>query len=264
MKTPEKYPDKQVVRTEASELLSINGNRLKLIEALVLCLLLVPFYIGVYRLIAIAASEFVMVPSLVWMWIWNGTGFFITLLLALPLILGVFEMAERMERGEDTTLIDLFSQFTSWSRYVSAVWLSWKLLWIPSLAAFLMWGSVELFDALLISDAKSATLLGWFTATVFGIVGLFFMMCRFGAIVTAFRQADDSQGEIQAKQLSAWRRYKHCDRFWRNYFLRILLGILSVGVLLLLDVIPEMLIAYFRYYRYMNDNDVTSEEQRDE
>ncbi|MBQ9805207.1 MAG: hypothetical protein IJW49_01685 [Clostridia bacterium] len=257
MKVPEKYPNSRALRTEASELLSMNGNRLKLIEALILCLLLVPLYCSVYNLIAFAATEFVMVPSLVWTWIRNGTSFFITLLLTLPLILGVFGMAARMQRGEDTVLIDLFAPFTSWSRYMSAVWLSWKILWIPSLAALLMWGSVGLFDALLISDAQSATMLGWFTASVFGILGLFFMMRRFTAIAAAI----NGQPSVSpTKPLSGWKRYKHCDRFWRMYLVRILLGILSMGVLLLLDVIPEMLIAYFRYYNYMNDNDVTSEE----
>ena len=52
--------------------------------------------------------------------------------------------------------------------------------------------------------------------------------------------------------------------FWRGYLWRILLGLLSVGILLLLDTLPHMLIAYFRTCRLMDDSTIRLEEHKHE
>lgn len=248
-----KYPNHRAVRMEASEILATNANRLKLIEALCLCLLLVPLYLVVQTLFDALIYEFVMIPSPVWLWIEKATVFFITWLIALPLGLGVFGMAEKMERGEESLLSDLFAPFSSWLRYVKSVWLAWKIMWLPTALYYLFWCGSELCRALIVNekDLKMARIYLWCGII---LVSIPLLMRRFGVIYGGIK------GERVSKSMAQVKRYRSCDKFLGCYLWRIFLGCLSVGIYLLMDVLPEMLIAYFRYCRYLNDNDVTSEE----
>ena len=255
MKSISKYPNHRAVRREAAEVLSAEGNRLKLIEALCLCLLLVPLHFVIGELFTVLSVEFVMIPSPVLMWIRYAVFFFLTLLVTMPLILGLFGMAERMERGGDCALLDLFAPFASWKSYANHVWLAWRILWLPVLMWALIWGGSELSD-LLIVNATDRLMIKIFLWILVVVVGVILIMCRFGTIALEMRR----EGLKRLEKISGVRRYRGFDRFLSRYLLRILLGLLSIGILLLMDVIPEMLIAYFRYCRYMNDNDVTSEE----
>lgn len=259
MKPKFEYPNHQAVRREANEILSMNANRLKLIEALCLCMLLIPLYHALQTIFAALAYEFVVVPSPVWMWTEKATVFFVTLLITVPMLLGVFTMAERMERGEESALIDLFYSFSSWSRYVKSVWVAWRIMWLPALVYFLLWGGIELCEALIVNekDLRMSTGFLWIFAIIIGLFGIF---CRFGVIALEMRSKTCPQTVAKFARFSCGRRYRSFDKFLGRYLWRILLGCLSVGILLLMDVIPQMLIAYFRYCRYLNDNDVTSEE----
>jgi len=259
VKTVRKYPNHREIRQEASRILAVRSNRLKLIEALCLCLLLLPIYYCSYNLLAVAEFEFAAISSLVWSWIRSAFLFFFFLLLALPMILGLFGMAERMERGEESDLLDLFCAFSSWTRYAKAVLLSWKLMWLPTVAVWLIRGVLALSEALIVNE-RDALLTGIFVSIAVGAGALFLFMRRFGVIVKGLRLECCPEAVEAFAKLSGGVRFRCLDKFLGRYLLRLLFGVLSVGILLLMDVIPEMLVAYFRYCRYMNDNDVTSEE----
>ena len=258
-----KYPNHRAVRMEASEILAVNANRLKLIEALCLSLLVVPLYLSVQALFAAFAYEFVMIPSPVWMWIEKTTVFFVTLLITIPLGMGVFGMAEKMERGEETLLPDLFLPFSSWLRYVKSVWLAWKIMWLPALLYFLLWGGIELCNALIVNEKDLRMTKIYLCGGVIAI-GAFLIMCLFGLTFLGIRGERAEGSAARFSKASHSTRFRGCDRFLGLYLWRIFLGLLSVGIYLLMDVLPEMLVAYFRYCRYLNDNDDTSEEKRDE
>jgi len=259
LKPISKYPNHRAVRAEASEILAMNANRLKLIEALCLCLLLIPLYHAVETLFAAFVIGFVMIPSPVWMWIEKATVFFITLTVTLPLMLGVLGMAERMERGEESDLFDLFDPFSSWLRYAKSVWLSWKVMWLPTTVYFLIWGGSALFDALIVNehDLLMSKLYLWIGVI---LLGMLLIMRRFGTLAVNIRRESCPHALERLKGFSGGKKRRCFDKFLGRYLWRIFLGCLSVGIYLLMDVIPHMLIAYFRYCRYLNDNDVTSEE----
>ena len=189
------------------------------------------------------------VPMIVWEWLWGAILFFLTLFVTLPLVFGVLGMARDVEQGKAVVLPDVFASFTSRKRYGRALWHSWCFLWLPAVIGFVMWASFELVDTLIVNSGL-AMLLRIAIGFLEGVLGLALLLLRFCKTAVLLDGASE-----ESKKSKPTRRLLYGVHFCASYFLRIMLGILSIGILLLMDVIPEMLISYFQYYKMINDND---------
>ena len=242
------------IRARSSEILAQSGNRFMLIEAICLCFLVMPVYYGFYTMCFVLSATLSAVPMIVWEWLWGAILFFLTLFVTLPLVQGVLGMASDMEQEKAVVLPDVFASFTSRKRYGKALWISWCFLWLPAVIGFVMWASFGLVDALIVNSTL-ATLLRVAVGFLEGAFGLALLLLRFSknaALLEDKAGFDESEAPKKSKPT---RRLLFGVRFWASYFLRILMGILSIGILLLMDVIPEMLLSYFQYCKTINDND---------
>lgn len=242
-------PNCASIRSRSSEILAQSGNRLVLIESICLCFLVIPIYYAFYIACAVLSATLAAVPMMVWEWLWGAILFFMTLFVTLPLVLGVLGIARAMEQGKAVVLPDVFASFTSRKRYGRVLWCSWSFLWLPAVIGFAMWASFALVDTLIVNSSL-ATLLYVAVGFLEGCLGLALLLLRFGKIAMLF----DCESKAP-KKIKPTLRLLFGVRFYASYFLRILLGILSIGILLLMDVIPEMLISYFQYCKMINDND---------
>ena len=250
MKNLKKYPNMRTVQAESAQILANHANRLLLIEAICLVFLVIPLYYAILSLCRMAMLCFASVPLVMWYWSAFATYFLLTLLLTLPLIRGLFEMAAKMENGEEVLLIDLFAPFRSIQAYLGAVYTAWRQIVIPTIMVLAISLSHYLAGELFVSRTM-VSLVGYAAMALILIACVFALELRF--TLTAREVAGEHMPHLY--QYSAWARTRHSDRFLLAYLFRIFLGILSMGILLLWDVIPEMLIAYFRFCRHMNDND---------
>lgn len=218
----------------AGRALHESGGRLLLIEALLLTLLLVPAYtlpIGTASLLwsSFGASEALGI------WIFAGTVLLlllITLFLATPLIMGLFLIAGRLVAGEDTALADLFEAFSSWKHYGNALRVGKQFFFSVSLLFLLLFGA---FFALEFVVADSDVLASLVAASLPPLsVAWYFFVPHFGNAAAQLVGGN-------------WRRHSYREGllFRARFFLWILLGALTLGLLLLADVLPRMLVAYF-------------------
>ncbi|MBE6601765.1 MAG: hypothetical protein E7637_04590 [Ruminococcaceae bacterium] len=242
------------VREQASEILSENGNRLMLIEALGLCLLTVPLYVALHTLCMMGVRLLPQLPLLVWEWILAGLIFFLTLLVTLPLLYGVARMASCMERGEEVSLSDLFAPFTSGRRYFYALHASFHTLRLLSLVVLMIWMTESAIAALIV-DPVLAWGIGVLCFLAEAVIGICLLYGQFPLLAVTVHEECDADTHESLSALSASSSQRYASRFFGGFFFRILLGVLSFGILLLWDVIPLMLVSYFRYCRRINDND---------
>ena len=225
-----------------------------LIEAICLCLFAVPLYVALHTACKLGARMVPQIPILVWEWIQAGLVFFLTLLVTLPLLYGVSRMAFRMECREEVLLSDLFAPFTSGRGYFYALHVSWRVLRLLSLIVLMIFFTESAIAALIVSP-HLARMLGILCFLAEAVIGICFLYGQFPLLAATVRE-DCCEGEnntLSCVSMSTSQRYAH--RFFKRFFVRLLLGVLSMGIYLLWDVIPCMLVSYFRYCRYINDND---------
>ena len=233
--------ERSTLLRDARELLGRNGNRLLLIEALAVLLL----FFAMYSLLCTVFSallHFVLggpwSVGLAWT-VFYAVLFALTLLLTLPTVLGIFQMAKQMYDGEETVLADLFYFFSSGERYRRAIRLARRfcillfLLLISSEALYLLFSLFlppTIPYALLCGILIAALVLGW----------LMLVFTRFPLLFFAL------SGEKTAEERSVGRSdCLFCGmRFLLRFLPGILLGLVSFGVLLLIDTLPKMLVAY--------------------
>lgn len=211
------------------------GGRLLLVEMLLLVLLLVPAYslplsAAALLTVSLGTSELLQILIL------SGTVLFlllISLFLTTPLVMGLFFAAGRLASGKTAVLGDLFHAFSSWRRYGRALRAGKRFFLLTSLLVLLLFGGAFVIDSFL-SEGMIALLLP-VSAFPLGIVAAYFFVPLFGNSAMRFSDTD------------GWRKCTYGEglRFRAHFFLWILLGVLTFGILLLADVLPRMLIAYF-------------------
>lgn len=258
-------PDFSRAWREAGAILASRGNRLILIESVILLLVSVSLYIMLYNVFFTAFAPWVWgedaVLSVFLQVLYGVAVAALTLFVTLPSVVGGFMLAGEMERGREVMLADLFAPFSSAKRYGRALRLSWGAFWrfgliVLAVALTLLVGK-SLFPE---EDPALVGLVCGLLAVIEVIVGLMLCTRRFAVMAVAL------YGEIPLSHArnAAENMARMCRRGGAVFFFSVvpwaLLGLLTVGILLLWDTLPRMLIAYFRYCRQMNDMIIRSEE----
>ena len=196
-------------------------------------------------------------PVLLW-----GVGGVLLLTAILPLLWGVLQLAGQVERGASPVLADVFSPFTDKESYRRAVWLSFGLLWralgtlgitlltyealLRYAGGSLLWGTVGGILIVLELTLGVALLIGWFPTA---------------AVALWERELSPAEIRVQASRMR--RAHPFAGFYFFFGFLPwICLGILTVGIFLLADVLPRMSVGYFRYCNFMTDSLIRMEEER--
>ncbi len=236
-------------RQRAGELLSQNGYRLLLIEALAVCLL----FVSMYVLLDYAHKALLLLFE-TWNWaatltvtLFSLSLLTVTLFLVFPTLTGLCRMAERIHHDEKPVLADLFYFFATRERYALSLAISVRVLWRLTLVltaarvtavlctSFLM---PEFWCLLLCAVLVSLELLG----------GIVWVLGEFPLLYLCLRYGDDIEGEGErASQILYQSPAQYAMRFLIGFLPQILLGLLTCGILLIADTIPRMLIAYFDY-----------------
>ena len=233
----------------AGELLSQNGNRLLLIEALAVTLLFVAVYLllNYACMAALTLFEHWNFAAHLTVTLFYLTLFAVTLFLVLPTVVGFCYLAERMQAGETPVLIDLFRFFESGERYVLALTVSGRLLW--RLTAIVT--VTEVTQALCVAFLPigfPSVLLCAFLMSAEILLGIILLLCEFPMLHLCLRYGDDNEEmEERAMLLLEHCSVRHAARFFLGFLPQILLGLLTCGVLLIADTLPRMSIAYFEY-----------------
>ena len=246
---------------DAGEILSRRGNRLLLIEAWAIGLILVPLYALLWEAcLFLPTPLFGVLDGVTLFWI---VAVLITWMLTLPYLLGFLKLACMVEREEDTVLADVFSPFSSLRAYGKALWISfnifWKLWLIFDLAAGICYLTAKLAPGNLLAAIVAALL-------VICEVLLGFVLCllRFPHLCAALRE----DGSRRGAHTHARKMARACPTggvmFFLGYVPWICLGVLSIGAFLLADVLPRMCVSYFRYCDMINESMTRSEEEINE
>ena len=239
-------------RMQGTKTLAQDGNRLRLAMAMLLLLVAVLLYsILQYTCSMLADALRQAVGEWLAILIVDACQLIclaITLFFTAPAVIGFYDLAGRMSRGEDTVLADLFSPFSERKRYARALALSWSVFWRIGLAVFVM----------LITDATYTTFSngawGWFLLTTAILVaeGILCVCSLLRLFWMPYLVLEEGLSPRLARRESRMlrRRAKGAARaFRKTWFWWIVLGFLTVGVLLLWEVLPRMAVSYFHYCR---------------
>ncbi len=241
---------------EAGETLGKRGTRFLLMQGWIVSLLLVPIYVLLGNAFALLSALLetqygvpfgVMAQSLS-----SLLEISITVFVSLPLLLGVVRLGDRAALGEDPVLAEVFASFSSPSEYKRALTLSFDLYWR-------LWLILEL--PYLIHLAAFAVIpvdfLAWICTILLSALsaaaGVYLCLRRFFALFFALRPSGNAEKGRMPRSLGA--------RFWFSCLPHILLGLLTVGVWLLYEVLPRISIAYFQYCNHTIE-DLTQTEEK--
>ena len=254
------------LREEAGIVLSRSSNRLKLIEAILICLIpLLPnqLLFSVYEIVTARSLLPQWLPLPLFTGLFAGAVILLNLLFTLPLLTGLLEMAAKMERGKFTSLADLFVAFSSGKCYGRALLISLDTGLRIVLFGLLIFGAHRLCFTVLPGGILWGTL---FTLLVILAAFVWLLVIARRSMRPFFIFSEECslrQSRKSARRMSraAFRNFFH--RFF-GFLPWILLSFLTVCILLLADVLPRMLIAYFRACRQLRETVISSEETTNE
>ena len=247
---------------ESGEILSQNANRLKLIEATMICvtpLLLYQTLIAAYQGIILAAFDPVSEPLRAFFWeigFWSVLSVF-TLLFSLPLSTGLLGMAEDMEDGKESVLSDVFRAFTSARSYWRSLRISWALFWRFALVILTESVTYTLFDIFVPSLGGKLLCVGVMILEAF----LWLWLACFGFFKTYYL-AKDLKAPVKRARMQSY-TCSFSVFYWLHFLPWMLLSLVSFCILLLADLLPRMLLAYFRLCRKLSEK-IQSEEPENE
>lgn len=228
-------------RARAAVILSARGNRLLLIEALSVCCLLVALFVTVQY--AISALSLLVVPLFLEV-LWYVCIYLFLRFLAAPLLVGLVYMAHLMCRKEEVILSDLFFFWMDGKRYLHALRMTAPTVYCIFLAILLSDYTVTVLASLMPFGVWNLPVLALLIAAeLFGVLLLLCLsysrICRGVCAILA-----DVAGIEQRGGGKPIRAFGKGVRFFGGFFPRILLGLLTFGLLLIADVLPQMLLAY--------------------
>lgn len=254
-------PSFSVLYRDAGDILSRRGSRILLVEAWCVGLILVPLYMLLFEAcMLLPVPLFGMFDGVLLFWI---GAVLLTLLLTLPYFSGILGLACALTRGEDAVLADVFAPFSSFRSYGKALWISFGIFWK-------LWLIFDLATGICYLTATHApgNILAAILAALLVIceVLLGFVLCLFRFPYLYAAICDDEGWHAARKK--AKRMARACPTggvmFFLCYVPRIVLGVLTVGILLLADVLPRMCVSYFRYCEMINESMTQSEEEINE
>ncbi len=248
------FADPFVALRRAGGQLSRDGRRLLLIEAFLICLVTVSAYMLLY-----SAYELLLLLSGVtggWLGFAAASVYALlncalTLFVTLPLLIGFLELARQCAADRTPVLIDLFLPFASKERYRRALQLSWgafvRMLCVVSVVAATCGTAVHFFAGSILAGLICGVVVlleiaGW----------TFWVLRRFFVLGLSCPRKSVAQARAEAERLRAFVPYAG-ERFFLASLPRILLGLLTLGVYLLWDVIPRMSVAYHSYCNQLNE-----------
>ena len=250
------------LREQVGEVLSTNANRLKMIEATMVSatpLLLYMTLFSTYRAVLLPffeAREGILTPWLCRLGFWGFVSA-LTLLFTLPLLSGLLYMAREMEAGAEVELPDVFHAFSGGGAYREALRISWQFLWRVALLLLceeLLYG---LFDLVGLWDSGFGWIADLLMLTVFA-AWMFFVGLR--GFLSAYLTLQPRQVRARMRRLSLGVGFW----YWIRWIPWLLLSLLTFCILLLADVLPRMLICYYRVCRIIKENTEQSEEDNHE
>ena len=214
-------------RCDADAILARGANRLLLIEAILIVCVFVALFISLESatalLITTLSQENELLSSLLH-YTTLGIGFVLGIFFAAPVLLGLFRLAEQMQAGEDSVLLDLFYFLSNRKRYAQGL----RATWLGSLKVVLM--------VLIVDTVNILCPLAWLGGILKALVILLFtlwMLFPYSKLYSRLRTTD------KPIRLGGGLRL-----VW-FFFPWLLLGLVSIGLLLVLDVFPRMLLTYF-------------------
>ena len=236
---------------ESGEVLSRGSNRLTMILAIMVAVTPLPLYQAMNAVRSILVSR---LPE--WGMLFYG-GFallmmFFTLFFTFPLLFGLLRMASEMEQGREASLQDVLGSFSDGHSYLDAVRIS-----APLFGRLLILCVAEVVATRLVLSLVASRgvvlLLGALT-----VIGVFVLWFRFAA-------RDFLRAYLTLKSPSCPERMQPYARslavhYGWGFLPWIVLSLLTFGILLLADVLPRMLIAYFRLCNKLNEITTRSEE----
>ncbi len=213
-------------RANADAILARGANRLLLIEAILIVCVFVALFISLESATALLlttltenellSSLLPAVTSLIY--------FVLGIFFAAPVVLGLFRLAEQMQAGEAPVLLDLFYFLSNRKRYAQGL----RATWLGSLKVVLM--------ILIVDTVNILCPLAWLSGILKALVILLFtlwMLLPYSKLYSRLRTTD-KPARIGGGLRLVW-----------FFFPWLLLGLVSIGLLLVLDVFPRMLLTYF-------------------
>lgn len=222
---------------ETTDLLAMRGNRLRLILAiLITATAALPelLFLQILDVVLNAFGEAAGSPATA---VCLAVSAAYLVCFFLPLSSGLFYLAGRMEAEEETALADLFHAFTGARAYRSAMSCG-LYLGIP-LAAMLLTPSV-ITDRLAGTNGNLLQLLLAALLAVAADAALLFLF--FGWFGGPYRAVHRTKPRIRhARRAGAW--------YWGRFLPHLILSVLSLLIYLIADILPRMLVLYFRFCR---------------
>ena len=257
----EKWSDFRQSNEEAGVILFRRSNRLKLVEGLLFCATVFLFALLLQEACLQMAARLAKTMAGVRLFTLTGKLLFWGLLLFVfaPLCLGLLRMAARMANDEEVFLPDLFGPFSGGKAFGATLATLFPFYW--KAFAFSSLPNI-LFAVLKICFGKPLWLIltGTVVLIVLGIVWLLLALRGFVRLSFLIQWRMPLLASGRANRQIAGKSFSGGGFWWICYLPRILLGFLTVGILLIADVIPRMLISYFRYAGRMTDYAFSSEE----
>ena len=257
-------PEQYELRREAGEILSQNGNRLLLIEAILILLLHVPLYLILDTAIHAAFGELTATNAALtplWSAVYAVLVSLLVLFFTLPSLIGLFGLAGKIAYGAQPTLSELFEPFSSVKSYVRTLHLAWGAFWRFGLIV----AAVTLTYQVMLYFFAGSFLWGAVCGLmIVAEIAMGLLLCARNfpvAAVVLFSQVPVREARMLSRNVSD-HAYRGGVFFVLGFLPWILLGVLTLGVLLLWDVVPRMLIAYFRYLKQIYEMIIQSEEKK--
>ncbi len=213
-------------RAKADAILARGANRLLLIEAILIVCIFVALFISLQSATALlltTLTENEMLSSLlpaITSLIYLILGIFF----AAPVVLGLFRLAEQMQAGKTPVLMDLFYYLSSGKLYRQGL----RITRLASIKILLM--------VLVIDTVNILCPLAWLSGILTAlIIVLFIVLLLFPySKLNSLLKEEDKPLRLGGGVRLVW------------FFLPwLLLGLVSIGLLLVLDVLPRMLLTYF-------------------
>ena len=221
-------------RCEADSILATGANRLLLIEAILIVCVFVVLFTSLQSATAFLLAATVPNDTVASLLFWAASLAFLVLgiLFAAPVILGLFRLAEQMQAGEDPVLLDLFYFLSSRERYQQGLHIT-RTASRKIATTVIAWSGIDLVWSAFVPESFLFNALYGMLMTAMIILCTVWLLFPYGKLYSLLKN--------QNKPLCQ----RGGIRFVFFFFPWILLGFISVGLLLVLDVIPRMLLTYF-------------------
>ena len=213
-------------RREADAILAKGTNRLLLIEAILIVCVFVATFVSLQSATALLLSAIAQNEDLISLLsqVTSLLCFSLSVFFAAPVVLGLFRLAEQMQAGKSPVLLDLFYFLSSRERYMQGLHATCR-------------GSIKvILMVLFVNTINLVCPIAWLGGILKAIVivlSVFWMLFPYSKLYSRLRTTD------KPTRLGGGIGFVWFFLPW------LFLGLVSIGLLLVLDVFPRMLLTYF-------------------